>query len=254
MAEKVIVSKDGPVVVITVNRPDKRNALDGETARALAAAVDEMDADDSISVGVLTGAGGTFCAGMDLAAFLAGDLPEIPGRGLGGITVSPPTTPLIAAVEGYALAGGFELMLACDLVVAARDAQFGLPEASLGLVAGAGGLIRLPARVPRAIAMQLILTADRITAEVAERWGLVNRLTDTGGALDGAVELAQRIARNAPMALRESKRVVAESPGWPTDEVWSRQGEKMRQIMASADAREGAQAFAERRTPQWTGH
>ena len=253
MSETVRVDQHGPVLVITLDRPAKRNALDGATARALAAAADQMDADPAISVGVLTGAGSTFCAGMDLGAFLTGDLPELPGRGFGGITRTPPATPLIAAVEGYALAGGCELVLACDLVVAAEDAVLGIPEVTRGLFAGAGGLLRLPDRIPPAIAMEHALTGDPLPAVDAARWGLVNRLTPPGGALAGALELAARIARNGPLAVRVTKQVVRTAPDWPADERWDRQQVLLDQVMASADAREGAQAFAEKRSPEWTG-
>ncbi len=253
MPETVTVERRGPVSVITLDRPAKRNAMDGAMARGLAAAVDTLDADPDLVVGVLTGAGGTFCAGMDLAAFLAGDLPDVPGRGLGGITRTPPATPLIAAVEGYALAGGCELALACDLIVAAEDATFGLPEVTRGLFAGAGGLVRLPRRIPPAIALEHALTGDPLTAEDAARWGLVNRLTPPGGALQGALDLAARIARNGPLAVRTTKQVVQSAPDWPADELWDRQQALLDEVFASADAREGAQAFAERRAPRWTG-
>jgi enoyl-CoA hydratase len=253
MSPTVTVERRDPVLVITLDRPAKRNAMDGAMARGLAAAVDTLDADPDLVVGVLTGTGGTFCAGMDLAAFLAGDLPEVPGRGLGGITRTPPATPLIAAVEGYALAGGCELALACDLIVAAEDATFGLPEVTRGLFAGAGGLIRLPRRIPPAIALEHALTGDPLPAADAARWGLVNRLTPPGGALAGALELAGRIARNGPLAVRATKQVVQSAPGWPAEELWDRQQVLLDEVFASADAREGAQAFAERRAPRWTG-
>jgi enoyl-CoA hydratase len=201
---------------------------------------------------VLTGAGGTFCAGMDLRAFLDGDAPEVPGRGFGGLTQAPPTKPLIAAVEGYALAGGCELVLACDLVVAAEDAVFGLPEVGLGLIAGSGGLLRLPHRIPRSVATELALTGDRFDAADAHRWGLVNRLAAPGTARDAAVELAARVARNAPLALAATKRLLA-AADLPDDEAWTRQQTELDAIKASADAQEGARAFAERRAPRWTG-
>jgi enoyl-CoA hydratase len=253
MSETVTVERQGPVLVITLDRPAKRNAMDGAMARGLAAAVDTLDADPALVVGVLTGAGGTFCAGMDLAAFLTGDVPEVPGRGLGGITRTPPATPLIAAVEGYALAGGCELALACDLIVAAEDATFGLPEVSRGLFAGAGGLVRLPRRIPPAIALEHALTGDPLPATEAARWGMVNRLTAPGGALAGALELAGRISRNGPLAVRTTKQVVQSAPDWPAEELWDRQQELLDEVFASADAREGAQAFAERRAPRWSG-
>jgi enoyl-CoA hydratase len=253
MAETVTVEQQGAVLVITLDRPAKRNAMDGAMARALAAAVDALDADPALVVGVLTGAGGTFCAGMDLAAFLTGDVPEVPGRGFGGITRTPPATPLIAAVEGYALAGGCELALACDLIVAAEDATFGLPEVTRGLFAGAGGLVRLPRRIPAAIALEHALTGDPLPASEAARWGLVNRLTEPGAALAGALELAARIARNGPLAVRTTKHVVQSAPTWPADELWDRQQVLLDQVFTSDDAREGASAFAEKRAPRWTG-
>lgn len=255
MAEhRVRTERSGPgVLLVTIDRPSARNAIDGATSRELAAAFDLLDGDPELTVGVLTGAGGTFCAGMDLKAFLGGDSPEVPGRGFGGLTEAPPAKPLIAAVEGYALAGGCEMALACDVVVAARDAWFGLPEVGLGLIAGSGGLLRLPRAVPRQIAMELALTGDRFGAEDAHRWGMVGRLTETGGARDAAVDLAGRIARNAPLAVRATKRVITESPSWPAPEVWSRQRAELDAILATADAREGPTAFAERRKPRWSG-
>jgi enoyl-CoA hydratase len=253
MSDVVGTAREGRVLVITINRPDARNAVNRAVAEAMAAAVDELDEDDDLAVGVLTGAGGTFSAGMDLKAFLLGESPSLPGRGLGGITERPPVKPLIAAVEGYALAGGCELALACDLIVAAEDARFGLPEVKRGLVAAAGGVIRLPQRIPRAIAMEVALTGEFLDAARAYAVGLVNRLTPPGGALDGALALAATIAANAPLSLRVSKQIIVESPTWPADEVWTRQAELTRAIATSEDAREGARAFAEKRPPQWTG-
>lgn len=202
---------------------------------------------------MLTGAGGTFSAGMDLKAFLTGDVPMIEGRGLAGITITPPNKPIIAAVEGYALAGGCEIALACDLIVAARDASFGLPEARRRLVAGAGGLFRLPQRIPPGIAMEYALTGEHFGAEAAHGWGLVNRLTEPGEALAGALELARRITANGPLAVRATTRIVRDGPTWPAGERWSRQEEIMRPVLASADAREGATAFAQKRPPVWRG-
>lgn len=249
----VRVEREDGLLVVTLDRPEARNAVDGVVARGVAAAMDLLDTDDALAVGVLTGAGGTFCAGMDLKAFLRGELPSVPGRGFGGLTQSPPAKPLVAAVEGYALAGGCELVLACDLVVAGEGAVFGLPEVTRGLVAAAGGLLRLPERIPRAVAMEHALTGDPMTAADAHRWGLVNRLVPDGGALDAARELAARVARNGPLAVRSTKRVLVEAPGWPVDEVWERQGAIAQPVFASADAREGAAAFAEKREPRWTG-
>lgn len=249
----VRVEREDGLLVVTLDRPEARNAVDGVVARGVAAAMDLLDADDALAVGVLTGAGGTFCAGMDLKAFLRGELPSVPGRGFGGLTQSPPAKPLVAAVEGYALAGGCELVLACDLVVAGEGAVFGLPEVTRGLVAAAGGLLRLPERIPRAVAMEHALTGDPMTAADAHRWGLVNRLVPDGGALDAARELAARVARNGPLAVRSTKRVLVEAPGWPVDEVWERQGAIVQPVFTSDDAREGAAAFAEKREPRWTG-
>ncbi len=253
MSEEVLTERDGAVLVITLNRPQVRNAVNGALARAVAAALDELDGDASLTVGVLTGAGGTFCSGMDLKAFLAGDVPSVPGRGLAGITTTPPDKPMIAAVEGYALAGGCEIALACDMIVAARDATFGLPETTRALVAGAGGLFRLPQRIPRAIAMEYALTGEPFGAEQAHAWGLVNRLTEPAEALAGALELARRITANGPLAVRVTKQIVARGGDWPAAERWSRQDELMGPVMTSNDAREGATAFAEKRPPVWTG-
>lgn len=250
----VRIDRADGVLVVTLDRPEVRNAVDAATSVAVAAAMDLLDADDDLTVGVLTGAGGTFCAGMDLKAFLRGEVPSVEGRGFGGLVQAPPAKPLIAAVEGYALAGGCELALACDLVVAAEDASFGLPEVRRGLMAGAGGLLRLPRRIPPQIAMEHALTGDPMTAVEAHRWGLVNRLTAPGQALDAARELALRISRNGPLAVRATKKVLTEAPTWPGDEVWDRQAAILQTVFTSDDAREGATAFAERREPRWTGH
>lgn len=249
----MLLDRDGAVLVITLNRPRARNAVNGALARALAAAADELDADPALSVGVLTGAGGTFCSGMDLKGFLTGDMPVVGDRGFGGITVTPPEKPVIAAVEGYALAGGCEIALACDLIVASREARFGLPETTRALVAGAGGLFRLPQRIPRAIAMEYALTGEHFTAADAHTWGLVNHVTEPGEALAGALELAGRITANGPLAVRATKKIVRDGGDWPAEERWARQEEIMRPVMSSADAREGAGAFAEKRKPVWQG-
>ncbi len=252
-AQDVIVEREGPVLIVTINRPKLRNAIDRATSQAIARAMDELDDDPALTLGILTGAGGHFCAGMDLKAFLRGERVELEGRGLAGIVETPPRKPLIAAVEGYALAGGCEIALACDLLVAADNAQFGIPEVRRGLIAGSGGLIRLPQRIPRQIALEYALTGELMPAAQARQWGLVNRLTAPGGALDGARALARTIAANGPLAVRMTKRVMAESPAWPAAQVWSRQRELLEQIIASNDAREGALAFSEKRAPRWTG-
>ncbi|MEU7483960.1 crotonase/enoyl-CoA hydratase family protein [Streptomyces sp. NPDC042319] len=241
------------VAVITIDRPEARNAVNLAVSEGVAAALDELDARDDLAVGVLTGAGGTFCAGMDLKAFLAGERPSIEGRGFAGLTDAPPRKPLIAAVEGYALAGGCEVVLACDLVVAAEDANFGLPEVKRGLVAAAGGLLRLPQRLPYQVAMELALTGAFLPAPKAHAHGLVNRLTEPGGALAGARELAREVAANGPLAVRVSKQVIAGAPSWPADETAERQRALVEPVFASQDAKEGARAFAEKRPPRWTG-
>ncbi len=253
MAEPVTTERRGHVLVITINRPEARNALNGAAARALAAAADELDADGDLRVGVLTGAGGTFCAGMDLKAWMTGDKPMIEGRGFGGITITPPRKPLVAAVEGYALAGGFELMLACDLVVAAEGSKFGVPEVKRALVAGGGAALLLPQRIPYPVAMELLLTGDQFTAARAAELGLVNRVVADGGALDGALKLAEAIAANGPLAVAVTKQIARASADWTVAEGWKRQEELYKPVFASADAREGAAAFAEKRAPVWRG-
>jgi enoyl-CoA hydratase len=253
MAESVAVERRGHAQVITINRPEVKNALDGAAARALAAAVDELDADDGLRVGVLTGAGGTFCAGMDLKAYLRGDKPSIEGRGFGGITTTPPRKPLIAAVEGWAVAGGFELMLACDLVVAGEGSRFGVPEVKRALVAGGGAALLLPRRIPHAVAMELLLTGEPITADRAAALGLVNRLVPDGGALEGALRFAEVIAANGPLAVAVTKQIAREQADWTLSAGWQRQAELYKPVFDSQDAREGAAAFAGKRAPVWRG-
>ena len=240
-------------LVIAINRPAQRNAVNREVSLAIAEALDRLDAAPSLRVAILTGRGGSFCAGMDLKAFIAGERPELEGRGFGGLTEAPPKKPLIAAVEGYALAGGCELALACDLIIAAEDAWFGLPEVTRGLVAGSGGLVRLPQRIPPAIALEYALTGARMDAATAHRWGLVNRVTPSGGALNGALELAAQITANAPLSTLMTKRIVQDSAHWPEAEIWDRQRPLTESVLASNDAKEGALAFAEKRIPDWTG-
>ena len=249
----VLVERRGAVQVVTINRPQARNALDAAVARGVADAVDELDADDDLRAGVLTGAGGFFSAGMDLKAFLRGETPAIAGRGLCGITRTPPRKPLIAAVEGGALAGGFELVLACDLVVAGRTARFGVPEVKRSLVAAGGAALLLPQRVPRAVALELLLTGEPLDAERAAAVGLVNRAVDDGTALDAAVELAGVVAANGPLAVAATKAIVQSAPAWAPQEIWDRQDEIVAPVFASEDAREGSAAFAERRPPVWRG-
>jgi enoyl-CoA hydratase len=254
MSDRAVLTdvKDG-VLVITINRPAQKNALNGDVARGIAAAIDSLESDDALRVAVLTGAGGTFSSGMDLKAFLDGDLPVVEGRGLCGITKRPPTKPLIGAVEGWAVAGGFELLLACDLVVAADTARFGVPEVKRALVAGGGAALLLPRRVPRAVALELLLTGDPISAERAADIGIVNRVTVEGAALAGAIELATAIAANGPMAVRVTKEIAFRTADLSFADGWAVQDELMAPIFVSEDANEGATAFAERREPVWRG-
>ncbi len=252
MSDEVLTSVDDGVLVITINRPEAKNAINAATAAGIAAAVDRLDSEDDLRVAILTGAGGTFCSGMDLKGFLRGERPAVEGRGFGGLVQAPPKKPLIAAVDGYALAGGLELMIACDLVVANSGAKFGIPETKRGLAAGAGGLMLLPDLIPHKVAMELALTGDFIDASRAYELGLVNRVTD-GPALDGAKQLAASINANGPLAVRVSKQVIEESRGWSRAERWERQAELLPQVFMSEDAREGSLAFAEKRAPNWTG-
>lgn len=253
MTEEVLVDSSDGILTITINRPQARNAATLAVARGIAAALDELDRRDDLRIGILTGAGGTFCAGMDLKGFLRGERPSIEGRGFGGLTAKPPVKPLIAAVEGYALAGGFELVLACDMVVAADNAQFGVPEVKRGLAATAGGLVRLPRQLPYRIALELALTGDMFPAARAYHYGLINRLAAPGEALAEARRLAQTIAANGPLSVAASKRVVVESQDWPAAELWERQAALTEHVFSSADAREGSAAFAEKRKPVWQG-
>lgn len=253
VSEEVLVSTDGPVLQVMLNRPTVRNAINLRVAEQVSAALDRLDESPELLVGVVTGSGGTFSAGMDLRAFANGERPTVPGRGFAGITAEPPRKPVIAAVEGYALAGGFEIALACDLIVAAEDAVFGLPEVTRGLVASAGGLLRLPQRLPFHVAMELVLTGARLPAPAAHAHGLVNRLVAPGSALTTAHALAAVIARNGPLAVRTSKEIVVRSRDWPAAEAFARQRALSEPVATSADALEGARAFAEHRPARWTG-
>ena len=244
--------RDG-VLVITLDRPEARNAVNQALASGVAAALDELDGDDTLHAGVLTGAGQGFCAGMDLKAFVRGESPYAGGRGFAGICERPPDKPLVAAVEGFALAGGLEIALACDLVVAAHGARLGIPETKRGLVAAAGALIRLPKRIPYHVAMHLALTGDPISAERAHELGLVVELCEPGEALTSALRLAEVVVANGPLAVRASKAIVRGALDWDEAEAWRRQHELAAPVLASEDAREGATAFAERRAPVWRG-
>ncbi len=249
MADEVLTERRGNVLLITLNRPDAMNALDDETSRQLWAAVQRLDDDPTLAVGVLTGAGRSFSAGMDLKAFLAGermtDMLAFVERGA--------TKPLIAAVEGFALAGGLELVLTCDLVVAGAGAKLGIPEVTVGLFAAAGALLRLPSRVGHGTAMEMAMTGEPLTAEEAHARGFVARLTEKGGAVEAAVELAETIASNAPLGLAASKRLIGSAQGLTDEEFWSLQRPIKQVVWDSEDAREGPAAFSERRPAEWVG-
>ena len=249
----VLTERRDGVLLITLNRPDARNAVNAALAEGVAAALDELDADADLSVGVLAGAGKGFSSGMDLKAFVAGESPYAADRGFAGITQRAAEKPLIAAIEGFAVAGGFEVALSCDLIVAARGARLGIPEAKRSLVAAGGALLRLPQRIPYHVAMELALTGDPIDAERGYELGIVNRLAEPGGAVDAAIELAGEVARNGPLALKASKKIVQSSGDWTEAEAWEKQGELAGPVMTSEDAREGAIAFAEKRDPVWRG-
>jgi enoyl-CoA hydratase len=244
--------RDG-VLVLTINRPRRRNAINREVAESLARALDLLDTDPELRVGVLTGAEGTFSSGMDLKEFGEGRTPVIEGRGFAGFVEAPPAKPLIAAVEGHALAGGFEVALACDLIVASREASLGLPEPRRGLLAAGGGLLRLPRVAPLNVAREMILTGEPINGQRAAELGLVSRVCEPGGALAAATEIALTIAANGPLAVAAAKRVLAMGGELPESEFWARQAVIFEQIMASADAAEGAVAFVEKRAPRWSG-
>lgn len=250
--EEVLTEVEDGVLIVTINRPEAKNAMSQAAAHGIAAAMDRLDSEDDLRVGILTGAGGTFCSGMDLKGFLRGERPVVEGRGFGGIVQAPPKKPLIAAVEGYALAGGLELMIACDLVVADTGAKFGIPEVKRGLVAAAGGVMMLPDQIPERIAMELALTGEFIDAGRAYELGLINQVSE-GKAMEDAKVLAGKIAANGPLAVRVSKQIIKESRGWPMDERYDRQGELIAPVFVSEDAREGAAAFAEKRAPNWKG-
>jgi enoyl-CoA hydratase len=250
----VDVETRGFVRLVTLNRPERRNALDRDMYRGIGEAFTSAEHDDAVRVVVLTGAGDeAFCAGMDLKAFVAGESSFVEHRGFAGIVQGPPRKPIIAAIEGFAVAGGFEIALACDLIVAARGARLGIPGVKRSLVAAGGALLRLPSRIPYHLAMELALTGDPIDAERAAELGLVNRLADPGQALETALELAEAIAQNGPLALAATKKILVESADWSDAEFWEKQGEIAGPVFASEDAREGATAFAEKREPEWKG-
>ena len=251
--EAVLSERRGSVLLITLNRPEVRNAVDGAVAAGVAGALEELDADDGLSVGILTGAGGCFCAGMDLGAFVRGESPWFGDRGFAGIAQRASRKPLIAAIEGFAVAGGMEVALACDLIVAARGAKLGIPEAKRSLVAAGGALLRLPRRMPYHVVMELALTGELLPAERFHEFGVVNRLTDPGAAIDVALELAAAVAKNGPLALVASKRILQEQFDWSSAEMWEQQRAISGPVFASEDAKEGASAFKEKREAVWRG-
>ncbi|MGR7949565.1 crotonase/enoyl-CoA hydratase family protein [Alcaligenes sp. RM2] len=254
MSELVTLERIGKVLLITLNRPEARNAINLETAQALAQALDEFDADPGIAVGVLTGANNTFCAGMDLKAFAkTGQRPYVGDRGFAGICERPPAKPLIAAVEGYCLAGGFEIALSCDLIVAADSANFGLPEVKRGIVPGSGGMVRLPSRIPYHMAMEMVLTGGMYPAARMAELGLVSRLAEPGKATEQALALAEQIAANGPLAVQTAKSIISQSRDWRQSDLFDLQRPRIAGIFTSADAKEGATAFAEKREPVWQG-
>ncbi|HEY2718520.1 MAG TPA: crotonase/enoyl-CoA hydratase family protein [Solirubrobacteraceae bacterium] len=251
--DAVLTERRGNVLLITINRPEVRNAVNGAVAEGVASALDLLDSDDSLSVGVLTGTGGFFSAGMDLGAFVKGESPWFGDRGFAGIAQRAAEKPLIAAIEGFALAGGMEVALACDLIVAAKGARMGIPEAKRSLIAAGGALLRLPRRMPYHMVMELALTGDPMPAERFHEFGVVNRLAEPGSAVDVALELAAQLGKSGPLALIGSKRILQEQFDWTTADMWQKQGEITGPVMTSEDAKEGASAFKEKREPVWKG-
>lgn len=248
--EAVLVERRGRVMVVTLNRPRAMNAINGALSHRLLNAVRELDEDDALTAGVITGAGRGFCAGMDLKAFARGE--DI--GPLGTFVRSGSRKPLIAAIEGFALAGGCEIALTCDLLVASKGSKIGIREVKVGLFAAAGGLLRLPARVGYAKAMEMALTGEPLTGEEAMEAGMLSELTEPGGALEAAIGWAERIAENAPLAVAASKTLVrAACRGIDEDSLWEMQGPLQQKVFGSNDAKEGPRAFAEKRAPLWTG-
>ena len=249
MSNEVLVERHGRIMTITLNRPEAMNAIDAGLAAGLLAAVDELDGDERLSLGVLTGNGRGFCSGMDLKEYtkvgVPGDLAQFVRRGS--------AKPMIAAVEGFALAGGLELALTCDLIVAAQEAKLGIPESKVGLVAAAGGLMRLLRQLPYGVAMHMALSGDPITAEQAHAYGLVIEVCARGQALKTALSLAERLAGNAPLSLAASKQVLRNAMGLTESEFWEMQSRAVAPVFESEDAQEGPRAFAEKRSPQWRG-
>ncbi|MVU82482.1 crotonase/enoyl-CoA hydratase family protein [Nocardia sp. ET3-3] len=240
-------------MIIAINRPRARNAINLATALGIERAIDAYEADPNARIAILTGAGGYFSAGMDLKAAARGEVPVTEKRGILGIVSVPPRKPLIAAVEGPALAGGCELALSADLIVAASDSSFGIPEVKRGLVAVGGGVLRLSQRLPRALAMELALTGDPISAARAAEIGLINQVAEPGKALEAALALAERVAVNAPLSIDASKQIIEQAPDWSVAEAFGKQGQVAAAALSSQDAGEGMRAFVEKRAPVWRG-
>jgi len=249
MANEILCERHGRVLLITLNRPEAKNAVNTALGEALVAAIEELDGHEGLTAGVLTGAGGGFSAGMDLKAFASEGSP----KGFTEFIQQGSRKPLIAAVEGFALAGGLEIALTCDLIVAAKGVKLGIPEVNKGLFAAGGGLFRLPDRIPYGVAMEMALTSDPITAEQAKDWGLVARLSEPGNAVQDALDLAERIAQNAPLGVAASKQVIRATRGLSEEDSWALQGPLLAKVFSSEDAKEGTRAFAEKRAPVWTG-
>jgi enoyl-CoA hydratase len=252
-APAVLCERQDRVLVITINRPEVRNAVNAAVAEGIGTALEQLDEDPELQVGIITGAGGYFCAGMDLGAFVKGERPWFGDRGFAGIAQRSARKPLIAAIEGFAVAGGMEIALSCDLLVAAKGAKMGIPEAKRSLVAAGGALLRLPRRMPYHVVMELALTGDPLPAERFHELGIVNRLAEPGTALDVALELAAAVAKSAPLAIVASKQIIQEQQDWSLEEMWAKQGEIAGPVMVSEDAKEGSLAFKEKREPVWTG-
>lgn len=250
--QSILTERQDHILVITINRPEAKNAFDDSAAQGMSRAVDELDADESLFLAIITGAGGNFSAGADLRAVSKGETASTE-RGGFGIFKRPPKKPVIAAVEGFAVGGGMELCMACDMVVAASDAKFGLPEVRHNVVALGGGLFRTQRRIPHNIAMEFLLTGDMQSAATLQQWGFVNRITEPGKALAGALELAERVLRNGPTALAATKQVVRMSEDWTEAEAWERQMPVVKPALEAQDRNEGVAAFLEKRSPVWVG-
>lgn len=249
MADEVLTERRGRVLLITLNRPDAMNAINTPLAQALNAALAELDESPDLTVGILTGAGRGFSAGMDLKAFAKEGFPE----GFDEFIQVGCKKPLIAAVEGFALAGGLEIALSCDLIVGAENSRFGIPEVGVGLFAAGGALLRLPQRVPYGLAMELALTGDPIPAAEALTHRLIDRVAPKGSAVEVAMELAERIAKNAPLAVIASKQTLKAQKGTTTEDFWKVQIPMIKDVFSSEDSKEGPAAFAQKRAPQWSG-